>query len=254
MKIYSLIPARSNSKAVVSKNIKILKGFPLLAYSIAAAKLIKKVSRVIVSTNSPAIAELAKKYGAEAPFLRPAQFCRDSSNDLDAIGHALRWLEEKEGKAPDLVVYLRPSTPLRDSRLIDKAITSLIKNSKATSLRSAHILAEPPHKMFQLNKAGFFTGFFPDFPKPEYHGIPRQLFPQAYHPNGYVDIVRRDFIEKSRFKLCFGEKILPLITPMVTEIDLLDDFVYLEYQINKFGHPLYDYLAANFPKLKNAGL
>src|SRR3989338_8860630 len=142
MKIYSIIPARSNSKAVASKNVKLLKGFPLLAYSIAVAKLIKKVSRVIVSTNSPEIAELAKKYGAEAPFLRPAKFCKDSSNDLDVIGHTLRWLEENEGQAPDLSVYLRPSTPLRNPRLIDKAITSFIKNPKATSLRSAHILAE----------------------------------------------------------------------------------------------------------------
>jgi len=246
MKIYSIIPARSNSKAVASKNVKLLKGFPLLAYSIAVAKLIKKVSRVIVSTNSPEIAELAKKYGAEAPFLRPAKFCQDSSNDLDAIGHSLRWLEENEKQVPDLVVYLRPSTPLRDFRLIDKAIATLIKNPKATSLRSGHILAEPPHKMFQLNKAGFFTGFFPDYPKPEYHGIPRQLFPQAYHPNGYVDIVRSDFIKANKYKLCFGEKILPLITPIVTEIDLPEDLAYLEYQINKFGSPLYDYLAKNF--------
>src|SRR3989338_7063543 len=106
MKIYSIIPARSNSKAVASKNVKPLKGFPLLAYSIAVSKLIKNVSRVIVSTNSSAIAELAKKYGAETPFLRPAKFCKDSSNDLDAIGHALRWLEENEGEVPDLVVYL----------------------------------------------------------------------------------------------------------------------------------------------------
>src|SRR3989338_531718 len=122
MKIYSIIPARSNSKAVASKNVKLLKGFPLLAYSIAVSKLIKKVSRVIVSTNSPEIAELAKRYGAEAPFLRPAQFCLDSSNDLDAIGHALKWLEKEEGQTPELMVYLRPSTPLRDPDLISKAL------------------------------------------------------------------------------------------------------------------------------------
>lgn len=249
MLIYSIIPARSNSKAIISKNIKPLNGFPLLAYSIAASKLIKGISRTIVSTNSPEIAELAKKYGAESPFLRPEKFCRDSSNDLDAIGHALRWLEKNEGKTPDLVVYLRPTTPLRDPSLVGVAIKQMQKNPKATSLRSAHILAEPPQKMYQLNKTGFFVGFFPNHPKPEYCGIPRQLFPQAYHPNGYVDIVRNDFIKKSGYKLCFGEKILPFITPIVTEIDLPEDFEYLEYYLRKQSNPIRDYLVKNFSKL-----
>ena len=246
MKIYCLIPARSNSKAIVSKNVKTLKGFPLLAYSIAASKLSKKITRTIVSTNSPDTAELAKKYGAEAPFLRPERFCRDNSNDLDAIAHALRWLERNEGEMPDLVVYLRPSTPLREPKLIDEAIDKIIKNNRATSLRSGHVLAEPPHKMFQVLRTGWFTGFFPDYPKPEYHGIPRQLFPQAYHPNGYVDIVRSDFIKKNKFKLCFGEKIMPFITPIVTEIDLPEDFDYLSYQVKKTKNPVYKYLKTRF--------
>ena len=246
MTIYCLIPARANSKAVTSKNIKMLGGFPLLAYSIAVSKMSKKIDRTIVSTNSLDTMELAKKYGAEVPFLRPEKFCRDNSNDLDAIGHALRWLQKSEGEMPDLVVYLRPSTPLRDPKIIDEAIDKIIKNKKATSLRSAHVLAEPPHKMFQISKSGYFTGFFPDYPKPEYHGIPRQLFPQAYHPNGYIDIVRGDFIKKNKFKLCFGEKILPFITPTVTEIDLPEDFEYLEYQIKKTNNPAYSYLKNNF--------
>src|SRR3989344_8734794 len=113
MKIYCLIPARSNSKVIVSKNVKTLKDFPLLAYSIAASKLSKKITRTIVSTNSPDTVELAKKYGAEVPFLRPEKFCRDSSNDLDVIAHALRWFQRNEREMPDLIVYLRPTTPLR---------------------------------------------------------------------------------------------------------------------------------------------
>ena len=250
MKIVAMIPARSNSQAVTAKNIKLLDGFPLLAYSITAAKLTKMVSRVIVSTNSPIIAELAIKYGAEAPFLRPEKYCRHSSNDLAAIGHTLRWLEKHEGTAPDLLVYLRPTTPLRVPLLLDQAINKILVSPRATSLRSAHILAEPPHKMFQLSKAGWFSGFFPDYPKPEYFGIPRQLFPQAFHPNGYIDIVRNNFIKKSNYKLCFGEKILPFITPVVTEIDLPEDFTYLQYQLGKQRNPLHSYLLKHFPKAK----
>lgn len=248
MLIYSIIPAKSNSKGIPSKNIKLLKGFPLLAYSIVAAKLTKGVSRVIVSTNSPEIAEMAKKYGAEAPFLRPARFCKSSSNDLDAIAHALRWLQKNEGSVPDLVVYLRPTTPLRNPAVLAKAIKELKRSPNATSLRSGHPIAEPPHKMFQILKTGFFGGFFPNYPKPEYHGIPRQLFPQTYHPNGYVDIVRSDFIKKSKFKLCFGEKILPFVTPVVTEIDTPEDFEYLKYQSGKQTSSLLSYLLKNFSK------
>lgn len=250
MEIYSIIPARSNSRGVPSKNIKLLKSFPLLAYSIAAAKLTKGISRVIVSTNSPEIVQLAKKYGAEAPFLRPAKFCRASSNDLDVIAHALRWLQKEEGSVPDLIVYLRPTTPLRDPAIIAKALNELKRFPRATSLRSGHPIAEPPHKLFQILKTGFFGGFFHDYPIPEYHGIPRQMFPQAYHPNGYVDIVRSDFIKKSNFKFCFGEKILPFITPIVTEIDLPEDFEYLKYCLKKNDSPTYDYLVKNFPKEK----
>lgn len=252
MLIYSIIPAKSNSRGVPSKNIKLLMGFPLLAYSIAAAKLTKGVSRVIVSTNSPEIAEMAKKYGAEAPFLRPARFCRASSNDLDAIAHSLRWLKKNEGKTPDLVVYLRPTTPLRDPAVLAESVNKLKQTPNATSLRSAHPIAEPPHKMFQLGRAGFFTGFFPNYPKPEYHGIPRQIFPQTYHPNGYVDIVRSDFIKKSKYKLCFGEKILPFITPVVTEIDTPEDFEYLEYQSGRQKHLLWAHLSKNFNKEKKS--
>lgn len=246
MKIYSIIPARSGSKGVPAKNVRDLGGFPMLAYSIAISRLVKRIDRVIVSTNSRETAELAKKYGAEAPFLRPEKFCRDSSNDLDALGHALRWLRDNEGEMPDLVVYLRPSTPLRDPALISAAIKKIISFPRATSLRSAHPIAEPPHKLFQLSKSGFFTGFFPDHPDPEYHGVPRQLFPQAYHPNGYIDIMRSSFIKNSKFKLCFGNKILPFITPIVTEVDTPEDFEYLEHEITKKRSAAYDYLIKNY--------
>ena len=248
MEIYSIIPARSNSKGIPSKNIKPLNGFPLLAYSIAASKLTKVISRTIVSTNSPEIAEMAKKYGAEAPFLRPAKYCKDSSNDLDAIGHALKWLEKNESSIPDLIVYLRPTTPLREPAVLAKAISELRHSPGATSLRSGHAVAEPPHKMFQILKTGFFGGFFPNFPRPEYHGIPRQFFPQTYHPNGYVDIVRSNFIKRNNFKRCFGEKIKLFVTPFVIEIDHPEDFEYLEYRSKKIPGPLYNYLVKNFFK------
>ena len=91
MKIYSIIPARGGSKEVPKKNIKPLGGFPLMAYSIIASKLSSRIERTIVSTDSQEIADIALSYGAEVPFLRPAEIAQDHSTDLELIQHAISW-------------------------------------------------------------------------------------------------------------------------------------------------------------------
>ena len=90
--VYAIVPARSGSKGVKNKNLRCLKGYPLIAYSIAAAKLTEGISRVIVSTDSPYYAEVAKYYGGEAPFLRPAEIAGDKSTDLEFMEHAIDWI------------------------------------------------------------------------------------------------------------------------------------------------------------------
>lgn len=249
MMTYSIIQARGGSKGVPGKNTKLLGGFPLIAYSIAASKLSKLIQRTIVSTNSEEIAELARRYGAETPFLRPAEFAQDNSTDLNVFAHTVGWLEENESDLPDLLVQLRPTTPLRDPVLIDAAIEKIKNEPDADSLRSAHKLAEPPQKMLQVGMAGFWTGFFPHDTRPEYWNLPRQNFPDAYHPNGYVDIVRPDFIKKNP-GLFFGDKILSFTTPFTVEIDRPEDFEYLDYNFKKQPGPLYEYLVKSFPKEK----
>ncbi|OGN05666.1 MAG: hypothetical protein A2831_00600 [Candidatus Yanofskybacteria bacterium RIFCSPHIGHO2_01_FULL_44_17] len=249
MEIYSLIQARGGSKGVPKKNLKLLGGYPLIAYSVMASKLSKHIKRTIVSTDSPEIAEVAKKYGAEIPFLRPAEFAQDRSTDLDVFAHTVEWLDKKEGKLPDFLVQFRPTTPLREPVLIDEAIEKIMANPGATSLRSAHKLAEPPHKMLQISTAGFWTGFFPNDPRPEYYNLPRQTFPDAYHPNGYVDIVRPDFI-KNNPGLFLGSVVLAFNTPFTVEIDRPEDFEYLEYSFQKQPSPLHEHLIKNFPKEK----
>ncbi len=245
--IIGIIPARSGSKGVSKKNIKLLGGYPLIAYTIAAAKQAKEIDRVIVSTDSKEIAEIAKTYGAEVPFLRPKEFATDNSPDMDFILHALDWLKENENIEPELLVHLRPTTPLRDPELIDSAIQSIKKNNKATSLRSAHEMPESPHKVFEI-KNGFWVGLFPNDPRPEYYNLPRQTFPLAYHPNGYVDIIKPDFVRKNNS--LHGPRMLAFITPVSIEVDQPEDFEYLGYIINKKGHKLYDYLKSNFPEKK----
>lgn len=241
--IYAIIPARGGSKGVPKKNIKYLKGYPLIAYSIAAAKLSKKIDRVIVSTESTEIAEIARKFGAEVPFLRPDEYAQDKSPDIDFINHAIDWFGHHENNQPYLLVHLRPTTPLRDPTLVDSAINSLIAKKNATSLRSAHELAEPPQKMMGMNDV-YLTGLFPQDTRPEYYNLPRQQFAKAYHPNGYVDIIKTDFVKNHG--TLHGPKILGFVTPFTIEIDNPEDFRYLEYIVEKESHLLYDYLTQNY--------
>jgi CMP-N,N'-diacetyllegionaminic acid synthase len=243
-KIVAIIPARGGSKGVPKKNIKPLGGYPLIAFSIAAAKICPEIQRLVVSTDSPEIADIARSYGAEIPFLRPPEFARDSSPNIDVIRHALDWFKDNEGGEPDLLVQLLPTTPLRDPVLIGSAIRRIQGKPYATSLRSVHELAEPPQKMMKI-QGDFLVGFFPEDPRPEYFNLPRQTFPLAYHPNGYVEIISTSSVRTG--KGLFGSKILAFVTPVTAEVDSPEDFEYLMYIIEKKGHPIHGYLKANFP-------
>lgn len=244
---WALIPARSGSKGVPKKNIRSLGGHPLIAYSIVAAKLSSKIERIILSTDSSEIAEMARSYGAEVPFLRPIELAQDHSSDLDFVRHALNWFEDHEGDLPDFLLHLRPTTPLRDPEVIDSAIEALKSNPTATSLRSAHEVSEPPQKMMGIQD-GYLVGLFPGEPRPEYHNLPRQAFPPAYHPNGYVDILKTHFVKKG--DSLHGSKILAFATPHTIEVDRLEDLERLEYVLEKQSHLLLDYLESHFASVR----
>ena len=244
MKIYAMIPARGGSKGVPKKNIQLLAGFPLIAYSIAAAKLSQRIERVIVSTDCDEIAGVARDYGAEVPFMRPADISGDTSTDLEWFEHAIQWLNEKERAIPDLVVHLRPTTPLREPAVIDQAIEYLENHSEASSLRSASEMADPPQKMFQIDENNYFRGLFPNDTRKEYYNLPRQMFPKTYNPNGFVDIVRPKFVMETGSY--FGPDILAFLTPFTGEVDRMDDMDYLEYRLKRYVSPVYDYLVKNF--------
>jgi CMP-N,N'-diacetyllegionaminic acid synthase len=226
----ALIPARSGSKGVPRKNIKQLNGHPLIAYSIQAAQKAKLIDRVIVSTDSPEYAEIAKKYGGEVPFLRPQDIAGDKSSDLEFIDHALNWFRDTQPEVPDLIVHLRPTTPLRDPALIDEAIVKMRSQKNATALRSVHEMSESAYKCFQIESdllACVCTGSH----ELDSTNIPRQAFPKTYHANGYVDVLKTSFISKAR--LMHGDQVIPYITPPTVEVDIPEDFDYLEYQISK---------------------
>ncbi len=233
MKVCALIPARGGSKGVPGKNIRLLGGHPLIAYSVVAAKLCSAIDRVVVTTDSDEIASICERYGAEAPFRRPAPIAGDRSTDLEYVEHFLDWADQNEG-APELVVQLRPTTPFRDPILMAEAIEGLQKTPSATSVRSGHELPESPHKMLQVVD-GYFTGFFPDDPRPEYYNLPRQTFPKAYQPNGYIDILRTLFVREAR--ALYGPQMMACVTPYAAEVDLPEDFDRLEFELERNPQP-----------------
>ena len=125
MTICAIIPARGGSKGVPRKNIRLLCGHPIIAFSIITALSSNKIDRVIVSTDSEEIAEIAKAYGAEVPFIRPSELSGDTSPAIDFVSHAIKQMEFLENYTPDLMVMLLPTTPLRETLLIDQAMELL---------------------------------------------------------------------------------------------------------------------------------
>jgi N-acylneuraminate cytidylyltransferase len=228
--VVALIGARAGSKGVPNKNIKLLGGHSLLAWSIAACLRSPSIDRVIVSTDSADYAALAIKLGAEAPFLRPAEISGDRSTDYDFIVHALDWLAA-EGQEPDYLVHIRPTTPLRDPALIDAAVKAFRATTKATALRSVHEMSESAYKTFELAEGGQLKRLGADNTELDSANNARQQFPSTYQANGYVDVLSSAFIRKSG--LMHGDHVMPFITPSVVEVDTLDDFDHLEFQISR---------------------
>jgi YrbI family 3-deoxy-D-manno-octulosonate 8-phosphate phosphatase len=227
--ILALIPARGGSKGIPGKNIRSFAGFPLIAWSIAAARQSELVTRVIVSTDDPAIAAVAREYGAEAPFLRPAEISQDTTTDLPVFEHALKWLEDVEGYRPDVVVQLRPTSPIRPRTMLDDAIQILLEHADADCVRGVVAAGQNPFKMWKFNGEGK-----PLAPLLKVDGIaepynaPRQVLPSAYWQTGHIDVIR--ILTITQKKSLTGDVVYPLlIDPSYTvDIDTLPDWAKYE--------------------------
>jgi len=230
--ILALIPARGGSKGIPRKNILPIAGRPAIAYSIQQALDSRLVDRVIVSTDDEEIAEVARKHGAEVPFLRPAELAGDLSPDIEAFVHALEWLKQHEGYSCDYVVHLRPSTILRSVNDIDEAIELVASDPEADTLRSVSPAKLSPYKMWRQG-GRYMTPLLthPEIEEPQ--SMPRQLLPQVCWQNGYVDVVRSDVIFRRRMS---GNRVLPfLVEKDVPELDFEDDVRILEEWIRVHG-------------------
>lgn len=190
--ILAIIPARCGSKSVPNKNIRLLNGKPMLAYSIEHALQSKLINRVILSTDSIEYAEIGRDYGAEVPFIRPAEYATDSALDIDVFFHCLNYLKETEDYEADIVVQLRPTYPVRKVDDIDTMIELLIQNKDADSVRSMSLAKEIPYKMWKKGRDGTILPVICDLH--ECYNMPRQELPTAYYQNACIDVVRGDVI------------------------------------------------------------
>ena len=220
-RILALIPARSGSKSIPDKNIRPLAGKPLMAHSIEQARASRLIQRTIVSTDSPRYAEIARDYGAEAPFLRPARLAGDHSTDLEVFRHALDWLEEHQGYRPQVLVHLRPTYPLRRVEEIDRAIALLLEHPEADSVRSVAPARHTPFKMWFRDSQGMLTPVLPQ-PIPEAWNQPRQLLPPVYFQNACIDVVCARVIKEQGSMT--GRRILGLVMDHCLDIDHEADF------------------------------
>ncbi len=230
--VLAIIPARGGSKGIPRKNIRNFAGHPLIAYSIAAAIQSRRVTRVIVSTDDPEIAEVARFYGAEVPFLRPAELAQDSTLDLPVFQHALAWLTANEAYAPDVVVQLRPTSPIRPMGLVDEAVRILLEHPEADSVRGVVPAGQNPHKMWRIDlQTGQMKNLLDVPGVPEPYNAPRQLLPPVYWQTGHIDVIRPiTILEKNSMS---GEVILPvMIDPRYTvDIDGLSDWARAEWLV-----------------------
>lgn len=187
--VLALIPARSQSKGIADKNIRDFCGKPLLAHTIEQALACSRIGRVIVSTDSDRYAEIARGFGAETPFLRPAEIARDDSTDLECFAHALDWLARHEGRVPALCVHLRPTYPIRPPDLVAQAVDLLCRHPDWDSVRSVYPAPESPFKMWFARPDGTIEPVA-TCELDGAHSLPRQSLPPVYLSNGCVDVVR----------------------------------------------------------------
>ncbi len=236
-KVLGVIGARSGSKGIPHKNIRPLLGKPLFAWIIEAAKASSLVSRVVVSTDSPKYAEIAKLYGAEAPFLRPKELAEDHVPDFDYLYHAATWLRDNEGWQADIILRLPPTTPLCRAESIDACIRLLMDDPRADSSRTVTPASKHPYKLWRATEAGYIEPFLSESftGLKDAHNMPRQAFPKAFQHVDVIALRWRTLVgEKSMAGKRVGYHIIPPADAV--DIDSEIDFFIAEQLLKRFNH------------------
>ena len=232
-KCVAFVPARIGSKRIPNKNIKILAGHPLIAYTISIAHQSGIFSKVVVSTDSQKIAEIAKYYGADVPFLRPKKFAKDISPDIDWLKYTLKKLKTD---TEDITYFsiLRPTSPFRSITMIKNAWKIITIDEKADSIRAIEKCAQHPAKMWNVNGKRMKPVL--ENPNPgdaEWFSSPMQALPDVYAQNSSLEIAK--ILIPLTTNSISGKQIIPYITNGFEGYDLNTerDWIYAEYLISK---------------------
>ncbi|MGE0444008.1 MAG: acylneuraminate cytidylyltransferase family protein [Vicinamibacterales bacterium] len=216
----AFIPARHGSKRVPGKNVRPLAGHPVLAYTIAAARASGVFDAVIVSTDSEETAAVARQYGAEVPFLRPAALAGDTSPDIEWLDHLIRALAA-QGRSWDCFGLLRPTSPFRTVETIRRAWTLFTSQHGVDSLRAVEKCAQHPGKMWVVRGQRMFPLLpFETRPGQPWHSTPYQALPPVYVQNASLEIAwTRVVLEQ---KTIAGDVVVPFITEGYEGFDIND--------------------------------
>jgi len=216
--VLALVPARGGSKGIPRKNLQLLAGKPLVVHAIETGLAARLVSRVVCSTDDEEIAEIARQAGAEVPFRRPPELAQDVSEDWPVFVHALEWLEREDGWQPDLIVNLRPTSPLRRPRHVDEAIELLLRTG-ADSVKAVCLARQHPHKMWLRGDDGSMEPFLKTKLRLERGpDVPRAQLQEVYWQNGIVDVTRREVIFEQRTVI--GARVAGLVIEPADSIDI----------------------------------
>lgn len=215
--IIGLITARGGSKTVPRKNIQVVAGKPLIAWTIEAANASHSLNRVIVSTDDEEIAQTAREWGAQVPFMRPTELAQDGSPHIPVVTHAVEWLESHEHVKYDYVLLLQPTSPLRSPQDIDKSIRLALEND-ADSVVS--VCEAPYHPYLAKNIVdGRLKNFLPPpegFPAKAY--LARQKLPKSFVNNGAIYLVRRDVLMERQ--TLYTERSYAYVMPAERSLDI----------------------------------
>lgn len=230
MKILGVIAARGGSKGVPRKNIRALCGKPVIAYSIETANAVKHLfHRVIVSTDDPEIRDISLQYGGDVPFLRPAELASDTAKSIDALKHAVQFIEDADGVPIDWVMLLQAADPLRLPEDIEAAIERAAQGDCDSVISVVQVFAVHPILMKRIE-----NGLIQPFCIEEKEGTRRQDYkPDAFMRNGAIYLSKRDCIMKDNS--IWGKNIAPLVMPedRSVGIDNEIDFLVIEQLMKK---------------------
>lgn len=213
-----IIGARGGSQRVKNKNIRLLDNIPLINYTIRTAQFLG--CPIYISSDSEEILKTANEFGVVHTIKRPEKFATNISTDYDWIYHLLTEIYKTTNEYPKQLIFLRPTTPIRNPEIVRNAI-DIFDSSRYSSLRSVEVTPESAFKMFTMSNGEL------ERINDLYTDLPNQEVPQTYKANGYIDILQtRQIIEMPDI---YGKKIQPFCTEPVIEIDTEEDFKYAEY-------------------------